>query len=105
MGYPGAILSDDLGMHAAKSAGGLLERTHLCLDAGCDLALVCQPREVSELLGVLDDSPGGGGLPVSALYGRPTVNKEELASLDREGVKEWRRWSQSLEALAAQNWS
>jgi len=105
LGYQGVILSDDLGMHAAKSVGGLVERTRLCLDAGCDLALVCQPQDVSELLGALNDPPGGHGLPVSALYGRPTVSKQELASLDREGVKEWRRWSQSLEALAGQNWS
>ena len=31
--YQGVIISDDLGMHAAKSVGGLLERTHLCLAA------------------------------------------------------------------------
>jgi beta-N-acetylhexosaminidase len=103
-GYQGVILSDDLGMHAAKSVGGLAERTRLCLAAGCDLVLVCQPEEVSELLGELDESPAVGGLPVSRLYGRPTVSREELASVDREGVKEWRRWSQSLEALEQQNW-
>ncbi|MFC1689129.1 beta-N-acetylhexosaminidase [Pseudomonadota bacterium] len=105
LAYKGVIFSDDLGMHAAKSVGGLGERTQLCLEAGCDLALVCQPEDVSELLGSLNELPDREGLPVSRLYGRPTVSKEELASVDREGVKEWRRWSLSLEALDGQGWS
>ena len=105
MGYGGVVLSDDLGMNAAKSVGGLRERTALCLDAGCDLALICHPDDVEALLPVLNGSPGGSGSAVSRLYGRPTVSKEELASVDREGVKEWRRWSQSLESLGEQGWS
>jgi beta-N-acetylhexosaminidase len=105
MGYEGLILSDDLGMHAAKSVGGLKERALLCMQAGCDLVLVCQPEDVNELLCALEDSSPGEGLPVSRLYGRPTVSKEELASVDFEGVKEWRRWRHSLEALEEQNWS
>lgn len=105
MGYGGVVLSDDLGMHAAKTVGGLMERTYSCLEAGCDLALVCNPEDVDSLLPGLDGSPGGDGLSVSRLYGRPTVSKEELASVDSEGVKEWRRWSQSLESLGEQDWS
>lgn len=104
MGYEGVVLSDDLGMHAAKSVGDLRDRTVLCLEAGCDLALVCQPEDVDALLAELDGSPGGDGPSVSRLYGHPTVSKEELASVDREGVKEWRRWSQSLESLGEQGW-
>jgi beta-N-acetylhexosaminidase len=105
LAYHGVIFSDDLGMHAAKSVGGLQQRTRLCLEAGCDLALVCQPEDVNELLGKLKELPACGGLPVSRLYGNPTVSKEELASVDREGVKEWRRWSLSLEALEGQGWT
>lgn len=105
LAYHGVIFSDDLGMHAAKSVGGLQQRTRLCLEAGCDLALVCQPEDVNELLGKLNELPACRGLPVSRLYGNPTVSKEELASVDREGVKEWRRWSLSLEALEGQGWT
>lgn len=104
MGYRGVVFSDDLGMHAAKSVGGLLDRTKLCLEAGCDLALVCQPEDVAGLLTQLDGIPGGDGGTIDRLYGKPTVSREELASVDREGVKEWRRWSQSLESLQGQGW-
>ena len=102
--YQGVIISDDLGMHAAKSVGGLLERTHLCLAAGCDLALVCMPDDVDVLLDQLDGPLGDASMAISRLYGRPTVNREELVSVDREGIKEWRRWKQSLEELGEQSW-
>jgi len=105
LAYPGVIFSDDLGMHAAKSAGGLAERSRLCLEAGCDLVLVCQPEDVAALLDELDEPRGDAGTAVSRLYGRPTVNREELASVDREGIKEWRRWRQSLEELGEQAWT
>jgi beta-N-acetylhexosaminidase len=105
MAYQGVIVSDDLGMHAAKSAGGLAERTRLCLDAGCDLVLVCIPEDVAVLLAELDGSLGDASTAVNRLYGNPTVNREELVSVDREGIREWRRWQQSLEDLGEQSWS
>ena len=105
MGYQGVIVSDDLGMHAAKSVGGLIERTHLCLEAGCDLALVCLPEDVEALLGGLNESLGDASEAISRLYGRPTVNREELVEVDREGIREWGHWQQSLEELGEQRWS
>jgi beta-N-acetylhexosaminidase len=104
MAYRGVILSDDLGMHAAKSAGNLVERTRLCLDAGCDLVLVCQPGDVDELLRGLDEPLSDASPAISRLYGRPTVNREELLAVNKEGIKEWRRWQQSLEELGTQSW-
>jgi len=104
LAYQGVIISDDLGMHAAKSVGGLKDRTRLCLDAGCDLALVCIPEDVDALLGELEELPGDASGAISRLYGRPTVNGEELIAVDREGIKEWRRWKQSLEDLGKQSW-
>ena len=105
MGYQGVIVSDDLGMHAAKSVGGLIERTHLCLRAGCDLALVCLPEDVKALFAGLNESLGDASEAISRLYGRPTVNREELVEVDREGIREWRHWQQSLEDLGEQKWS
>lgn len=104
LGYRGVILSDDLGMHAAKAVGGLVERTQACLEAGCDLVLVCQPEDVDELLGALDGGLNDAGASLSRLYGQPTVNREELVVVDNEGIKEWRRWRQSLEELGSQSW-
>ena len=56
------------------------------------------------MLGGLDEPLGDAGAAISSLYGRPTVNREELAEVDREGIKEWRRWRQSMEELGAQSW-
>jgi beta-N-acetylhexosaminidase len=105
MGYRGVILSDDLGMHAARSVGGLQERARLSLAAGCDLVLVCQPPDVAELLGGWQGDLPDAGDAIARLYGRPTVSPEELASVDREGIKEWSRWRQSLEELGRQAWA
>ncbi len=95
--YQGVILSDDLGMHAALVAGGLEQRTRLCLQAGCDLALVCRPQDVQELLPRLE-SLGDASHAISALYGKAQLNADELESA---AASEWRQWQHSLAALGA----
>jgi beta-N-acetylhexosaminidase len=104
LAWRGVIFSDDLGMHAAKVVGSLVERTRLCLEAGCDLVLVCQPGDAGELLSGLAEPLNDASAAISKLYGRPTVNREELVMVDKEGIKEWRRWRQSLEELGMQSW-
>jgi beta-N-acetylhexosaminidase len=104
LGFRGMVFSDDLGMHAAKSVGSLKERTLLCLQAGCDLVLVCQPHDVGILLPELDPPGhewGHSGEAISRLYGKPTVSRAELASLKREGIKELAHWKKSLQTLCA----
>jgi beta-N-acetylhexosaminidase len=106
LGYRGVILSDDLGMHAARAVGDLRQRVHACLEAGCDLVLVCHPQEVAELLGgdgepaPFDASPAAG-----RLYGKATVDADELRQVVREGIREWPQWQRSLEDLAQQDWT
>lgn len=106
MAYRGVILSDDLGMHAARAVGDLRVRTQRCLDAGCDLALVCQPDDVGELLGGLPtpDALGDAAAVIERLHGRPTVDAGELDRVVREGIGEWRHWQKSLEELGEQTW-
>ncbi|TAM94957.1 MAG: beta-N-acetylhexosaminidase [Rhodanobacteraceae bacterium] len=50
LGFRGVVFSDDVGMAAAESAGGIGERVTAHLDAGCDLVLVCHPSMVDAAL-------------------------------------------------------
>jgi beta-N-acetylhexosaminidase len=50
MGFRGVVFSDDIGMAAAFSAGGVKARVDAHLDAGCDVVLVCHPDLVAESL-------------------------------------------------------
>jgi len=105
LGYRGVVMSDDLGMHAARTVGNLSRRTRLCLEAGCELVLICQPDDVQELLGQLDASPADTSAAVARLYGQPTVDREELLEVAREGIREWGHWQRSLEQLGEQGWA
>jgi len=57
MGFRGVVFSDDIGMAAAFSAGGIKARIDAHLDAGCDVVLVCHPEQVDESLRALDHRP------------------------------------------------
>jgi beta-N-acetylhexosaminidase len=105
MEYQGVILSDDLGMHAAKTAGDLAARTRKCLDAGCDLVLICQPDDVEELLGETDGPIGDASCSIRKLYGMATVDRDELSLVKEAGIREWQQWRNSLEKLGEQSWS
>jgi beta-N-acetylhexosaminidase len=66
LGFRGAVFSDDIGMAAAESAGGIRARIEAHLDAGCDFVLVCQPAQAAEALAaVADRAPGAAGRVVA----------------------------------------
>ena len=68
------VFSDDIGMAAAFSAGGIKSRVDAHLDAGCDVVLVCHPELVDESL--------------RAVEGRP-LNTAALAGLIGRGAMGW----------------
>ncbi len=67
LGFKGAVISDDISMAAAGSAGGVAARVAAHLDAGCDLVLACFPEVVDEA--------------IAAVSGRAATVPERLASL------------------------
>ena len=74
MGFRGVVFSDDIGMAAAFSAGGIKSRVDAHLDAGCDVVLVCHPELVAESL--------------AAVRGR-RLDTTVLAGLINEGGGGW----------------
>src|SRR5690606_36682989 len=54
MGFRGVVFSDDIGMAAAFSAGGIKARVDAHLDAGYDVVLVCHPELVVESLAAVE---------------------------------------------------
>lgn len=54
MGFRGVVFSDDIGMAAAFSVGGIKSRIDAHLDAGCDVVLVCHPELAEESLAAVE---------------------------------------------------
>ena len=99
LGYRGVVMSDDLGMHAARVAGGLRQRLDAALEAGCDVALVCDPDDTRRLLDSLDGTPAPGD-SVRRLAARAWPDADEL-----DQVPEWRQWRRSIAALGDPTWA
>lgn len=94
LAFEGTVFSDDLGMYAAKVAGGLVERVRDSLLAGCDAVLVCDPQDVRQLLGHDGLSFGDAHSALTRLKGRLTASREEV-----ESVSEWRQWKKTITQL------
>jgi len=92
LGFSGQVVSDDLDMAGAASAGAPPERLRAALEAGCDLALVCQPASVPAALDALGDAPPLADY--APLYGRARLTLEE-----QELVPEFRAWKTTLKNL------
>jgi beta-N-acetylhexosaminidase len=94
LAYRGTIFSDDLGMYAAKVAGGLPERVRDSLLAGCDAVLVCDPGDVRQLLANDAFSVQNADRELRRLKGRIDATRAEV-----ESVSEWRQWKKTITQL------
>lgn len=100
LGYTGVILSDDLGMQAAHVVGDLNHRASRCLEAGCDLLLVCQPDDVEKLLSRPELPFEDAGEAVASLYGTARLSRPEMEGAASLGAGEWQQWQISLNNLS-----
>ena len=83
MGFAGIVFSDDIGMAAAESAGGVKARIDAHLDAGCDIVLVCAPALVAESILAVADRPAISAARLELLLAKPAMQWETLlASAD-----------------------
>ncbi|GLQ95418.1 beta-N-acetylhexosaminidase [Dyella acidisoli] len=69
LGFQGAVISDDISMAAAGVAGGVAERVHAHLQAGCDLVLACFPDVVEEAIAAMPTPSGASMQRIAALRG------------------------------------
>ncbi len=83
MGFRGVVFSDDIGMAAAESAGGVKSRIDAHLDAGCDVVLVCAPALVEDSLLAMDSRPVSDTATISALLGRGPAGWDGLLADSR----------------------
>ncbi len=78
--FQGVIFSDDLSMEGASIAGDVVDRARAALNAGCDMALVCNDPDaaakVLDKLGDLDNPVSH--VRLARMHGRHFVNRKEM---------------------------
>lgn len=74
-GFRGVVFSDDIGMAAAESAGGVAARIDAHLAAGCDLVLACSPALAADA--------------IAAVRGRPSCSPDKLVALRGMVASTW----------------
>lgn len=99
LGFGGAVFSDDLSMEGAAFVGGYAERVAAALEAGADMALLCnRPDSIGAVLESLESRNWKDRQPrLSALRGRFTLDRGELLGSD-----DWRQAAARIERLNAE---
>lgn len=84
LGFKGLVLSDDLSMKGAHTAGNPLQRTRQALQAGCDMALICNdPHSAMEVVCQLGSSVSVDSKKLDAMRGvpGPGIDCDELKEI------------------------
>lgn len=93
LGFEGVVFSDDLGMSAADTVGGYVERARSSLEAGCDMMLICnEPQGTIEVIEAMPDYlDPASQLRLMRLHGRPHADIQDLFASQR--------WQESMQQL------
>ena len=94
--FKGVIFSDDLSMKAAECSNEYLQRTQEALQAGCDMALICnssdQACEVAEQLENYNNP--ASQIRLTRMHG----GKDPLLYQDLRNTDEWKRAVEQIES-------
>lgn len=98
LGFRGVVFSDDIGMAAAHSVGGIKARIDAHLDAGCDVVLVCHPQLVDESFAAMHGRRSNT-MALTGLIGRGAMGWDGLLADTRHDAARARlhdlEWRQS----------
>ena len=100
MGFRGVVFSDDIGMAAAHSAGGVKARVDAHLDAGCDVVLVCHVQMVEDALRAMDGR-ASNTMALAGLLGRGVLGWDGLLADARYGEAQARMNDVPVSAIDA----
>jgi beta-N-acetylhexosaminidase len=96
LGFVGAIFSDDLNMAAVGTVGDMPERVRSALDAGSDMALICNnPDAVAQTLNEIGELQNPVG------QGRLVALRPHVPAWAGTPLRETEEWKRTVEILAA----
>lgn len=102
LGFAGGVISDDLDMLGGAGIGDMPQRLQASSEAGCNIALVCNPVSARKLISTAVTAKNTNynhDLNLASL--RPST--EALSMQEMQSVGEWRQWQSSIASLSVGN--
>lgn len=94
--FSGAVFSDDLTMEGAVKSGSPTQRAILAMEAGCDMALICNNRDTA--IEVLDNYKGSATM--SPAISNMIMQQPTYSGLDTcQASKQWQSLRSKLDEL------